>query len=232
MSIFQHQSTQEEIESEGREGYTVERVDDSGPILVYLQGHSYPHKGLPTADAIWATNIVKRLALEYARIAWLFPKSALESFGRITKPIMSPYILKEEHQTDSTKAIYRMLLTFFTELEIQNSTSLAQTVSHIFEYDSAYRFRVQDLATETDSIRLCRNPQEEIRRLLAINKERDYTIVSRKFNRIAMLALLGLYITKVRRAFKKAIQNDFAQLHFDENDRYWASLKKDYKYNV
>ena len=57
------------------------------------------------------------------------------------------------------------------------STPIAKQTAYIFgeifEYDNAYRFRVQDLFTESSKELLTKNPIKEIRRLLKIYMSRE-----------------------------------------------------------
>lgn len=207
----------DEIQDEGEE---IEHIEYSDGIFVYLKGRPYAHKGIPAIEAIQAVNQVKKLLFS-------------ASFGLFERAniLLLPYYLPHEYQTATTRAIYQLTLFFSERLNLKNPEILAKVVSHVFEYDQAYRFRVQDLATETSKERLLSCPQKEIKRLLAINKKRDYTEVSTKFSKVTTLIHWGLYIPFVRSAFRNALESiDFKQLQFDENDKYWANQKLDYKY--
>lgn len=230
MNIYEQGSAKDEILAEARTGDIVERVEFRDGIYVYLKGHTMPHKGLPTPEAIHAANIAKRLFLSLIKL-WYVPY-VVEIFIQIGGKILSPFFLKPEYQQVSTRVIQAMIYDFATSLRYSSKHAdiLAKIVSHIFEYDAAYRLRIQDLANET-SKELLRNPQKEILRLLEINKKRDYTVVSSKFRKVVLVIYFALFLPPIRKAFNIAVENsNFKDLQMDENDRYWASLKDDYHY--
>ncbi len=231
--MFQNPSAKDQILAEGRTEDIVERIDQTGPTLLYLKGHPFPYKGLPTPEAIYAVNIVKRLIIGLAP-RWYVP-NLFFLFYEIAGRVMNPYFLRETHQQESTKQLYLFTLSFLTTLTLgdqRERETVANVIAHIFEYDGAYRFRLQDLASATSKEKLLRCPQKEIKRLLALNQKRDYAIVSRKFNRAAKLIHWALYIPNVRNAFKKALEaTDFEKLQLDKSDRYWISRRTDYTYN-
>lgn len=206
----------------------VERIDIEKGIWVYVKGHTFPQKGIATPEAIWAINHVKRLTKEFLRHPWLLVllgrKNAVRALERVLWHGMAPYIIKQEFLTPCAREVGKLLRPLCGE-------KVATMLAHVIEYDQAYRFRLQDLCTETSKKFLLKEPITEIRYLLYVNRKRDYKEVAIKIAMVGEILTLLLLIPWYRNKFKKVIAaSDFTQLQFDTSDRYWASLKKDYNY--
>lgn len=179
----------------------IERIEYEGGIKIYLKGHVYPQKGLPTEQAVFAVNIAKKL------LSFKFRDAVYTA--------LQPHLLKPEYMTPFAREIKRMF-----------PSKLGTVIAHIFEYDSSYRLRTQDLANETSKEALLRNPFKEIRRLLAINKRRDYEEVHLKFKRFGYVLMALLFLPQFRRKFREL---DFDKLKPDTADFYWTNIRTDYK---
>lgn len=189
---------------EGAEKYAlkIERIDYTDGIKVYLQGHTKPFKGMPTEEAVGAVAIIKRLLrLRPIQAMWL----AIE-----------PHLLKEEYQQPITRELCKMF-----------PSKLGITVAHVIEYDSAYRFFIQDLLSETTKEALLQTPWREYRRLMTISDRRlaQNPTARKKMHYIAHIVLILLRIPSFR---KKLAQCDFSKLQLDSDDRYWLDLRTDY----
>lgn len=202
-------------------GMTVERIEFSDGIRIYTKEHPHPHKGLPTPEALVAVNSVKR----WAKLLLRF-KVAPSAFWAESERVMRPHILKPEFQQAFTRELTYLLAHFV-------SHEKAELIAHIFEYDAAYRYRVQDLMGETNAYSLSRRPIREIWRLVGINKARDYPAVSDKVRRFAQAAILALCLPPVRGRFRDAVlATNLAALRGDESELYWRSKQLDYKYGA
>lgn len=208
--IYQYAGGGEQIvKNEVSEIWKVDRVEYSQGIRVYLEGCSFPQKGLPTKEALFAINQVKKILKMFHIFIW-----SRKRFEELCWPVISPYILKEEYQQVFTKEFAK----FFTG-------KTAEIISHIFEYDWAYRLRLQDMLGETTKDELLKQPYREVTRIVEINKQRDYKEVSDKFRFLPYIFL----IPSVRRRFRHALKEiDFAKLQFDEGDMYWANQRLEY----
>ena len=103
--------------------------------------------------------------------------------------------------------------------------------AHIFHYDEAYRFRLQDLFAETTAERLSLWPCAEILRLLEINRQRDHKFAHRKFALAAYALVLFFLWPLNRKRFRTALASvDYSKLLPDDGDLYWMKQKIDYKY--
>lgn len=113
-------STNWEIEGNDN-GQKVIKIEEN---LIYLEGHPYPHKGIPTQEKVEQANEIKhgikRLKIINA------PEAYLGAFASEIKNL-------------STKLV---------------GDNAAHSIAFVLEYDNAYRFRLQDLFTATTKERL------------------------------------------------------------------------------
>ncbi len=224
-------------EVSGRTGERVQSIDGvSGQgVLVYLENHPFPHKGLPTTEVMFALNAVKALLKSFTRMPLLAlsPSRALQSFSDVSWKLMEPYILKEEFQMKATITFSLLVGEFLRNIGTpkQIASRIGLICGHLLEYDTAYRFRLQDLANVTSTNQLVYDLRGELKRLVALNRARDYPEVSDKVKRIGQILNLILLIPKYRRALIEAIKAvGIEGLWFDESDKYWITKKVDYMY--
>lgn len=195
MPIHEHS-----IIPQDRESILIEKVDYTNGVHVYLEGHKYPFKGMPTEGAVNAIAVIKKL-LKFQPIQAMWTA-------------IQPHILKEEFQQSITKEIIQMF-----------PSKLGIAIAHVLEYDSAYRFRLQDLASETTKEALLAHPIQEIRRLAIISKRRDYDVAGKKIRYALYILMILLLIPRIRSKFN---EGDFSKIQLDESDRYWLNLRTDY----
>lgn len=205
--------------SEGNPIHVLERIDYSNGINLYYQGATYPCKSFPTPEAVFNTNIAKRAFLmmlnPFMLINWRKNKARFErcaSYG------LEPYYLNEEYMTPMAREINKLPLG-----------ATADIMAHIFEYDDAYRYRLQDIMTELDTPRLYTNPCGEVLRLIDLAIMRDKSEdVRRKYKRLKVFAWL---LIPLKHFFLNLIKDiNFDNMKFDEADRYWVSLRGDYNF--
>ena len=94
----------------------------------------------------------------------------------------------------------------------------------IIELDVAYRYRIEDLFSETSAELLRKNPRREIKRLIGISASRESGHfgkgVVKRFKSVAFVINLLLLIPRVKRSFVKAIDTvPFEWLQLDEIER-------------
>lgn len=202
-------------------------------ILVYLKNHLHPYKGLPSPQAIESINLVKRILLEGSKLTCLLlsPKKALFAFERIASLKMKKYILPLEAMTLAGRELRFFLVVLLSELNL-SFWELPSILSHVIEYDSAYRFRFQDIATEASIDKLVANPRKELTRLLSIyQKKEQLPKVRDKVQRIWKFLIFLLLIPRIRKAFITTLkQVNFDNFRLDEGDIYWLKLRNDYFY--
>lgn len=244
-------------EVEGQEYWEIERVEYGNGLKTYVKGADFPMLGYATTEALVGINHCKKVLLELIRVIMLpsimfgvlftnkkrFVNRILASYMKILWGFISPYIIKEEYLMPISQEISYGMLIFLNELGIKdeypdlNGSRFAKITAHIIEYDSAYRFRIMDLATETTKEKLLKNPITEIKRLIKVQNERDEERVGKNFKMVGMGITFALLIPKFRKAFRKTLESiDFEKFKYTDNERYWICLKpkvaehRDYKW--
>ena len=162
---------------------------------MYLEGHPFPLKGNPTQQSIIAINIIKKL-LPF----WWVP-----SLKKAAIMALRPHVLNKERMVPAARELR----------DIFGENDLSYIISHVIEYDSAYRVRLQFMLTAG------RSPLK----MLRYNKRQDYPGAHRKI-RIA-LGLLALWLL-VPSHLHRWLSADLQNLLPDEADRYWFERRTDY----
>lgn len=173
------------------------------PLRIYFKDIPYPMKGLPTESAIKDIDRIKKLC----RTPWK---------KREILALLKPHKLPWGQLTQTARAI------------ISLGGDWATIIGYVLEYDQAYRFRLQDLANETDHL----TPREVIR-LFSLWRQRDmneiiYRSISRRFTIPVYLFAFSLLNPR----FSQRINTILPLLKPDESDLYWMKLKTDYNYGA
>ncbi len=235
--IYENKSGGDQIAQESVQVWHMDRIEYDGGIKLYLKGCDYPQKGMPTPEALFAVNAVKKILLVGMRtfkgsLIFVRVKKLVKAFNEIGWRIISPYVLKEEYQQEFTREIDNLIYFFLFAygIEADDANRCASIMSHIFEYDWAYRLRLQDLFGETNKEMLQDNPRSELRRLLELNRVRDFKEANDKFKMFARMMSWVFFIPRVRHSFVTAVSLvDFSKLVPDEGDRYWMLQRLDYQ---
>lgn len=230
---------------------------EDGGILVHYQGMLYPKKGFPTPDSSAAVNLFKKIMLAFFQIGgkkdmllpilsiailpWSLKRRILDrtirSVNEIGNWTMGGFYLKRDRYCKAARSIWTVIEVFLELLGIDpdEATKTAKMIATIFEYDDAYRYRIQDIATEASRHALIERPIREILRLsdIYVARERaDHVLPNfRAFKAILVMLLLH---PKIKRAFRLAIINlpqaKFSNLKLDNADRYHVLLLGGYDY--
>lgn len=250
--IFKYKHAIEQIKSESDEFLTMNKIEwNEKGLRMHIIGAQFPMKGYATPEVMWTLNVVKKNIIEMLKIitmpvfipglilAFVLPgkvkriQKMLESYNRSSHSIMNSYILENRYQTAMTQEIIWFLSSFLQRIGINElqSTQFAEVFSHIFEYDNAYRYRLQDILSEATEDALVKRPIREIWRLFRVYKTRDHSNMHKKIGFFAIGAILFMLYPKFRRAFKDSLQEcEFEKFQFDKEDLYWVSFRKDYLY--
>lgn len=217
-------------------------------MLRYVEGAEHPSKGIPTPDGVYAVNIIKTLLKESVRYIpyFIFVKKdkLLTSFNSITnrvlKPVVKDHVAVPHNLLCPTAfAVYSIISNFLVNIGVNEhiAENTAYNIAHIFEHDDAWRYRLQDMATETDVDQLFQNPTKELKRLIAVFEVRQAithnngyrNIVTERVERFVNILKLVLLIPKYRNAFKQSIRfvKDMA---YDDADWFWVCCRSDYNY--
>lgn len=243
--LFEGYEAQTQITNEARVsdtellGWKINEVKwGKNGIETIIDGADFPSRGYAPPEAVFANNIVKRLILKGLPLvnplrSW---EKIIEIFTDVAWKAMSPYILKYDYLTPFSKEIHNLAINFLTSLGLEANliSRFAKIIAHLFEYDNAYRMRLEDLFSETSPEMLYNEPRKEIVRLLELNRVRETqhkVSVSNKFSLVANALSTVLLVPKINRAFKEAIkQADYKNLCIDNTELYWMCHRQDYAF--
>lgn len=246
---------------QGRRFFIFDRAEypSEGGILVHYRGMPYPRKGFPTPEAVWKNDIVKRMyrtvlstlgskdmllpAIGFVLTPWFVKKRILQrglfNLNRMADNLFMGHYLKPGRYCKMSRGLLVLVSNFLKELKFEEySTELnytAKIVATIFEYDDAYRYMFQDIATEASRDALIKHPIREVRRLLKIFSDRQFIPEPRKtiqsFGKILTFALVH---PKFRKAFTNSIaslsSDEFRIFQLDNADRYHILNRNDYNF--
>lgn len=227
----------------------IPRLTPSGGILLFIEGAEFPQRCGPTPEALVSINIVKRICAEALRFATLYPLpvallirprlflfQGIESFNRLATKLLEPHYVSDSHLCPFAQALNVFLTAFLLDLDIPIKTAVgfSRNIAHLFEYDVAYRWRAQDIFTESSASALF--SQRELKRLATLAHTRDdigrkYDRVGTQTKRFLTLVRLAILLPSIKRALIKALSVvDYKELQFDEWDRYWCCFRTDYNF--
>ena len=223
----------------GKAIYVIDHIEypETGGIFVYYKGLKYPRKGFPFPEAIYVTNIVKRMVVNLSHYPLWLPvclcrrsfKRFLDRFTNLTDMVVGSYYFTPRYQMAPAKELNRWITLFFKSLGI--TTTIGNVFGIIIEQDTAYCFRFQDIMGEVNQQELYEHPRKELLRLFSLLQSRELDpLIRQKFSRMKWLWFL-LLIPSIKRAFVKATrQIDFIKLAFTEADRYQVMPLSGYDY--
>jgi len=110
-----------------------------GGVLTYVEGHPYPFPGLPLSRMVRKSALIKALFPAIIKGAkYVIEKDKCDP-KLFSKPVREVYrlfnILIEREKSDRMKEMW---------------ANMRDVVCYILEFDSAYRFRLQDVLPEID----------------------------------------------------------------------------------
>jgi hypothetical protein len=156
------------------------------------------------------------------------------NYNQVADRVLRPYYLKVNRMTSLGQEIYGILISLFTELGVGKGKiePTSRILATIIDFDTAYRYRIEDLMSETSKEQMLKRPIREIRRLLKILQDRDSRPeLNSKFSAIGLALAAILLIPRFRKAFKKAMGNcTFSNLQLDAADRYHVLALDGYKF--
>lgn len=199
--------TLEDIRKEGSLHWTIDRIEHDGYHKVYVAGAPFPIKGVSSPEDLLAINGLK---------------SSLKR-GRVGEcPEKDDYV-------PCAKALGEFLSVFFRKLGMNPGKS--HVFAHIVHYDSAYRYRLQDMANEASENVLYSHPVREIRRVLNLSLQRDNSSVTSKTKWPFRILPYVFLIPRLRKALRSAIYlGSIKNMAMDEGDIYWAYQRTDYDF--
>jgi len=223
----------------------------TGGLATWFAGHPFPRKTFIYPGVIKENNKAKRISLalflpfaSLRRGLLAFIESYILNFTRLLDVVYAdgeqiPY-LHYQYYSEFGKVIRDFTYLFLRKLGIKSEIAyrFGLQLATMIEYDDAYKVRLQDIANEIDKESLLKTPRKEILRVLELYKQRDSFDENNLMHagaRITELAKMGsliLYIPKVKKAFRFALENvNFEWVKLDEWDYYWTLNRGDYNCN-
>lgn len=201
--------------------------------LVYIGNAPYPHKGIPVGEAVGQLNTLK----EYTKqklYSFPTPNSFVRDFNVFFSKCFYSYRVNLKSMCPAARNLSYVINDILTELGISTPTErllFSYNLSHVFEFDDAYRYRIQDIATMINAISLYKNPRKELKRVFDIAVSREvHTPQKAKMRKIYNLILLAMYIPKVKRAIAAVVPFYLNLIRLDKGDAYWAGFKDNYNF--
>lgn len=233
----------EQVAQEGNERWVLDRLSiDKDGIFIYIKGAQYPYKNFCTAEAVFIFNQVKALFVETLKICakWYFVpitpflywnrNKIIEGFNRVAWKISSPALLKFQYLSTFSRAFHYTIFSFLVGMGIKENEAdrFATVFVHLIDFDNAYRLRLTDIFSETSEEKLRKQPIREILKLAKLKRDTNPIVVN-NFKKLAYLIIILLFIPRVRKSFKNCL-GEFDKMWYDEGDRYWVCMRKDYDF--
>ena len=206
---------------------------EEGGMLLYLENQKHPKKGWPFKQAIMSIDAVKKFIMFFLKFVMALPKnivtgkvgrSFMEGFGNYADFIFKQngVYLKSKYYCTMVREIDRVgMLMAQDDVERR----FVRAVCMIFEFDDAYRYRLQDMLDEMDKDAFIKNPSKETRRLfdIMISRSQEDAEMLRQGKLPLMRNFLFwiLYIPVIRRTAREFLkQVELEKLYLDTMDAY------------
>ncbi len=237
------ESKEELLKKEEKGGIGGSIVDVSlakdGSIRTYLKDKKEPIRSYADSLTVMITTAYKRpfslFVKDFGNMSFFWKIITLLSILRNKKLFIDwsdrlfncfPVLLKDEHWCQPVKELRRILKD-----KIHNT--LIDAISLIIEYDSAYKYRMQDVLPLLDQSKLVGlfSTIKEINRVFNILIERDYKEMGQKWNQIRKMAVLAMLIPKIRKKVVSILKElNLKEIEFSKEDLYWVNQFPSYDY--
>lgn len=236
-----------------------ERIEypPEGGVYVHYKGMPFPKKGFPNPEASWMNDIVKRVsvfllrtigskdmllpAIAFSILPWKMKLRTIDkgiyNFNRVALWMFQSIFMKDEYYSNPCKPMKKVVSAFFRELGIENKTAedFGKVIATMFEYDDSYRYRFEDVMSETSREALIAKPFREFRRLGEIFRKREkFADMFSKLDGMIAIGSVALLHPKIRKAWKAAWAsiNDeaFTMMQLDSADKYHTLIRGDYDF--
>ena len=233
----------------------IEYTDD-GP-LVYHKGFPYPEKGIRDNFVMISIQIVKRYLIAWINflsskpllpayfvlifLPWKYKLKLLEeflhsfeSFANIIDIYAYHFTMEYRNYTPFGQELINGLQVFLKELGISDYISLQCSFyfASLLDTDRAYRYRIEDILSETTTEKIYNNPRKELLLLIKIWIDREgREQVFKKVESVLRIASFVLWLPKVKKAIRKAVKAvKFERMQLDEADTYHVKFLSGYKF--
>lgn len=239
--------------------YKAEYIEGEGNF-VYYRGVGdrpaplFPSRTVAPWEAINATNGVKRVTINIFRLLsqkeMIFPLVSLiimgkkwraklltktcEQYNHIVDMLAGAFLLEDGYYCNFSKETRGFVHVLLEQLGVHHDIAwkTSEAVAIMFEYDNAYRFRLQDIMTEANFEELVKDFPKETKRLLVLEEERERIAVNDvtdKFRSAIRVLTLAWKIPILKKAIRKGIESiNQDKIVMDEADVYHSLLYGDY----
>jgi hypothetical protein len=246
-SCYKYPQFLDELEKEGENQpqFIIEGLTFENEPLKKIQGTDIPYRLNVGDEELEMINIYK--ASMMATVSLINPINIIPTlislisvkernrvigwFKRLGFKSVQNVILNYQHWSTFHKELYTLIFAILIKSKIDetNSRQLAEHLSYVIEYDTAYKTRLQDLFNETTPDKI--TTRKEIKRLLNlfVSRNKDKDVI--KYKKFVFILTFALLIPKVKRIFKESLAHiNWKNLCPDEIDKYWMSMKVEYDY--
>lgn len=227
---------------------------EEGGILTYMEGYDQPYRGFPFAEFVDKIDIIKKNSR--AVLSGLYHSLKNRNIFTLLTLLPSVWVAKDIVWT-GVYAFYRMIERFkikpimysggIRELHrafsvpvegesiggMEKRLMLRDLVCMVFEFDNAYRFRVQDLLVEIDKYSFNNNPRKELLRILDLAQEREIQQDIKDTHSLIKMAVKYylLFDRKLLKIIKSTIIHlDYKKFGLSIEDKFYCRPRKDYKF--
>lgn len=225
----------------------------SGAILIHSPEWLYPYKGFPLEEKVEAINVPKRIivsSLSFIRFppvvlgllaSCILPKSRkrliahlVEQFVALGELSLRRYYLPHGAYIPFCSKVGRLVREFMIQLDFPPHifNRIGEIVTMIFEYDTAYRFRLMDILSEADFDELTIDPKRELKKLFKLYYQREeLEYVVNKVRNMEVFIMFLLSFKRFRKAFVHIFNTtDTSELVYGADDTYHVLYRGNYKY--
>lgn len=212
-------------------GGNEEKTDE---LLVYYTGRPHPHKGISTTESMEANNTVKRLTIGLVQM--VKTRNILAQYHRIAEYLYHPHYRHQRYYNNCSRELFSFIFRFlrYLRFDFDLSYELGRDVASLLEFDTGYRFRVEDIFTASTKQKFLDNPRKELKRLEQIYLERESYKgwgVEASFKAMFRLLRFGLLFPPIKKAFRFAlVDSEFKNFQFDKIEKYWADRFREYNF--
>lgn len=239
---------------------TKDDKEQGGQLLVY-EGVPYASAGHPFPPALYGINAAKRVTLNMAKVLAgkdmaltllgfaLTPRKyklsaitrAMHLYHNSMMMFIEPFVVEEHFCTAFTNELHHLIVNFFVSFGLPYFVVDLAVESLVmqFEYDNAYRFRVEDGMSMTTKERMMAHPAQELALVFRTMAERDHgegqaadkEQMARKYKAFERLLTLAFWIPGVKKAFRAALErSNFKKLQPNKASIYFTLMWPDYQF--
>lgn len=190
----------------------------------WLKGHQYPIRGCFQYDKLDTVTQIKRVIPtifrsinRYKILGVIYFYFNWKEWLAFIHHAFRDVFMEPKYYSQPVREVYRVLSD-------KNIDTIRDIICAILEYDTAYRYRFQDIVGNLKTIKFVENPYAEIERLIRLYTQKENgSIVKDKLG--TLLPFIKLYLRfnkKILRLLKEIVTDiDLNEIKSNPADRYW-----------